>query len=82
MALPADATSHRVFSLDPGDYVVRLIVTNAGSESSFSLTVSAIVSSGDSSSDNSGLVAGLVICILVILPMSAVLGVIFFKWYR
>ena len=83
VALPAGATAHRVVNLTAGEYVVRLTVSNAGSESSLYQTepVSAKFSSEDDSSDNTGLVAGLVICILVILAMGLA-GIILFRWHR
>ena len=56
VALPADATAYRVVNVDPGDYVVRLTVSNAGGQSSFLERALFSVKSGseDGSSVKSG----------------------------
>ena len=68
--LPADTTAHTVVNMDPGDYVVRLTVTNAGGERNFHETKHSVKSSSASGrSVNTGLVAGVLVFILVILAL-------------
>ena len=79
MNISACATSARLPQLDPGEYVVRLTVTNDGGLTSYRETHVKVKLNSGESYDNTGLIVGLVMSLVANLILAAAVA---FMLYR